>query len=359
MPRHFASTAAIFAALILFYAGTAPVRAVMLSPGDIVVGVRVPGEGGALFRINPMTGDRTVITSSDVGSGLNLQVSDGICLDTDGTLLISNSGDFGVGRVMRVDPLTGNRTVVSASNGSPVVGTGPSIVEPHWMDIDAQNRILLATKDGVLRIDPLTGNRTLLSGVGAGNGPAFGDTVVGIDQESDGTILVSTLSRNVGAVLRVDPNTGDRSILSDATHGSGPAYLQASIVLQGNSIFATTLIPDIALIETSTGDRTTVSGNTVGVGPSLGLSYGIAIDANGQLLVSTTSSLIIRVDPITGNRTIVSDNGVGTGPTFFESYGIFVVPSVPEPSSIVLVCAGMIGLALVGYRQRAMLRACG
>lgn len=353
MPRLVAA-ALVFTSLCFGLADPVSVRAVMLSPGDIVVGGQQVTGVFALYLVNPVSGDRTIISSHSVGNGPDLGLPVGIFLDTNGSLLVS--GDSSPGRIIRVDPLTGNRTVVSSASGSPVVGTGPGIFEPQFLDVDDQNRILLATRDGLLRIDPVSGDRTLLSGLGVGNGPAFGENLAGIDQEADRTILVSTVSSGnpgAGAVFRVDPLTGDRTILSDAMHGSGPAFLEAGIVLHGDSIFSATLSPNIASIDAITGNRTTVSGTSVGIGPALGISFGIAIEQSGNLLVTDAFNRIYRVDPITGNRTIMSGSGVGNGPVFGNMYGIFVVPSVPEPTTILPFTIALLGfVAYVGRRRR-------
>jgi len=354
MPR-FIAVAVALTSLCFGLADPDSVLAVTLSPGDIVVaGLPVESGPGALFHVDPVTGDRTIISSGTVGIGANIASPFGVFLDTDGTLLVSDQERHeGIaGRVIRVDPLTGNRTVISGTSGSLVVGTGPDIFVAGFVDLDPQGRILLPTKDGVLRIDPLSGDRTLLSGVGAGNGPAFGENVVGIDQDADGTILVSTLSPGAGAIFRVDPKTGDRSIVSDSMHGSGPVYLQTGIVVQGNSIFAATLVLDLARIDAMTGDRATVSGNSVGVGPSMGISWGVATEQSSDLLVSQSSGQIIRVDPLTGNRTMVSGSGVGNGPAIGEAYGILVVPNVPEPATIVLFAIALLGFVTHVARRR-------
>lgn len=73
-----------------------------------------------------------------------------------------------------------------------------------------------------------------------------------------------------------------------------------------------------------------------------------------------TWDILTAIGPVSGDtrtlqwfNTQVSTSGGtlaffdGTSPGSFQAI-------VPEPSSIVLACAGMIGLALVGYRQRAM-----
>jgi hypothetical protein len=70
----------------------------------------------------------------------------------------------------------------------------------------------------------VTGDRTLVTGIGVGTGPFFGGDGGQIGVAADGTLyeggfLASTL-------VQVDPATGNRTILSDATHGTGPLFKQ-------------------------------------------------------------------------------------------------------------------------------------
>src|SRR5215207_5413697 len=103
----------------------------------------------------------------------------------------------------------------------------------------------------------------------AGGGPDF-ETPTGLAVEADGKLLFTDLS--LLAVVRVDPSSGDRTIVSDAGTGSGPDF-QSPINL--------------------------------------------AVEAGGQLVVVDTGlSAVLRVDPASGDRTVVSDANTGTGPSF-------------------------------------------
>jgi DNA-binding beta-propeller fold protein YncE len=70
----------------------------------------------------------------------------------------------------------------------------------------------------------------------------------------------------------------------------------------------------VILVDPVTGSQTTVS-----AGGSLGGLWGIALDANGDILVAATSTGIIRIAPSTGGQTIVS-----TGGSFVAPQGIAV-----------------------------------
>jgi hypothetical protein len=75
-------------------------------------------------------------------------------------------------------------------------------------------------------MDPVTGVHSVVSGASVGVGPTGFPT--GIAVEANGTILLGLPSPDNGvtsdALLLVDPVTGDRTVLSDATHGAGPLF---------------------------------------------------------------------------------------------------------------------------------------
>jgi uncharacterized protein YjbI with pentapeptide repeats len=118
-----------------------------------------------------------------------------------------------------VDPATGNRSIVSDLNN----GTGPALSAPGGIVVDADGSLLVVdlVLRAVLRIDPATGDRSLVSGGGIGDGPAFSGPV-GIAVQANGSILVT--DNLLPALFAVDPDSGDRVILADATAGGGSDF---------------------------------------------------------------------------------------------------------------------------------------
>jgi sugar lactone lactonase YvrE len=82
------------------------------------------------------------------------------------------------------------------------------------------------------------------------------------------------------AILRVDPITGDRSVLSDSKHGTGNV--------------------------------------------SLYYPYSVRVDASGQIIVADYYNGIIRVDPSTGNRVLISSSSRGTGPSCYYAVDLVI-----------------------------------
>ena len=55
--------------------------------------------------------------------------------------------------------------------------------------------------------------------------------------------------------------------------------------------------------------------DSIGSGPGFVTPFGIAIEADGSLVVTDPDlEAVVRVDPISGDRTIISDANTGSGP---------------------------------------------
>ena len=160
---------------------------------------------------------------------------------------------------------------------------------------------------GLLLIDPTTGNRTILSDNTVGSGPAFSG-VVGITTAADGSLLVtaeggipnSNGGTSTGVLYRVDPSTGNRTIISSSSANSGPF----SYYVEGRSFGSSILMSggDIVSVNPATGNRTIVSGASRGSGEQI-FSYGFSI-VGTDLFVANGD--ILKVDTLTGNRAVVS-----------------------------------------------------
>ena len=248
-----------------------------LNTGDILVTDWNAGTGtrGALFRVNPSTGARIVL--SDFGSGANQAVNPyGVAVESSGNILVTDAdaGSSGRGVLFRVDPTTGARTVLSNFGSGANQG-----VNPVGVAVESSGNILVIDwlagtdyKGALFRVDPTTGARTVLSDFGSGANQ--GVEPVGVAVESSGNILVIDWDAGTnerGALFRVDPNTGARTVLSDFG-----------------------------------------SGDNQGAEPS-----GVAVESSGNILVTDPNAgtggfgALFRVNPTTGARTVLSNFGSG------------------------------------------------
>ena len=84
---------------------------------------------------------------------------------------------------------------------------------PRGIAVEASGDLVVVDTglDAVVRVDPVTGDRTIVSDAGTGTGPAF-NSPRGIAVEASGDLVV--VDSDLDAVFRVDPVTGDRSLVS-------------------------------------------------------------------------------------------------------------------------------------------------
>jgi len=135
----------------------------------------------------------------------------GIAVEATGQLLVAETQ-----RVMRVDPDSGATTVLADAT----TGRGPPCGALAGLAVEATAQLVVIdhvrptqgdTRGRVLRVDPSSGARTIIADATRGNGPPF-DSLVGIALEATGEFVVVDAVFN--AVLRVDARRGDRAMIS-------------------------------------------------------------------------------------------------------------------------------------------------
>jgi sugar lactone lactonase YvrE len=265
---------------------------------------------------------------------------------TAGTLIVS---DTNADAIFAVDPANGKRMLVSKFN---VRGSGPEIALPRGIILDSSNNIYVVNTSpvvAIIKIDPVTGNRTTVSSstAGVGTGPNF-LTPSGIAIRSDGKLIVSDTGGTNGnagsdAIFVVDPATGNRTILSDdVTPNTTNALTSASALLihstLGILVSDNALTDAITKIDGTTGEKTVFSSNTVPNGTNpISTPAGLAEDADQSiLLVEQGNRQLLRLNTSTGARTVVASfpstdtfEGVAVGTS-----GIFVTKTSPNPDQI-------------------------
>lgn len=174
----------------------------------------------------------------------------------------------------------------------------------------------------LLRVDSETGDRTLLSDFGdPGQGP-LGQSMRRVASENDGFLVVDPFvgTDGLGALFRVDGTTGQRQLLSDlGDPGQGPTgSFPIGVAVEASGSILVTDFSVLALfrIDPSTGERTILSDfSDPGQGPLGGIPIDAAIDSTGRVLVADQNAgtgvlgAIFEVDVVTGARTILSDFG--------------------------------------------------
>lgn len=222
-----------------------------------------------LVQVNSLTGDRSILsagsnTSLQRGSGSNFDRPKGIARDSQGAFVVADSGSSNP-KIVRVNPVSGDRVILASSS----VGTGVNLVSPYGIAIEAGGNLIISDTglNAVLRIDPTTGNRTVLSGAAAGTGPAF-NSLRGISALRDGRIAVT--DAGLGAVMLVDAVTGNRVVVSSSAVGSGPTFVSPCGIAenwQGHLLVVDNSTASVFKVNPNTGNRTEVSSSFLGKGP--------------------------------------------------------------------------------------------
>jgi hypothetical protein len=341
--------------------------AVDLRPGDILVSDQGPDTEPAVFHVDPATGDRTIASSPSVGSGPVWAQLTSIAVTSQNVFVSETdfSGSVALGTVYRIDPADGSREVLS----SPVIGNGPDLAHTPAMIVGNRGLLFLTDQlfstNRLMSVDRLSGDRSIVSSSGFGTGTNFLGAIEDAAHDRDGDLLVNTR----GTVYLVDVDTGDREVISssDISMKVGGGVDIGS--LRGMDIEAsrTTLVAvdrscrSVLRVDIATGYRSLVSTGAascyvpVGTGPGMQVPVDVSVEPSGTLIVAEQfNSRIIRVDPTTGDRELVSASGLrGSGPGFDHLHQIAVVrpgpvPSLGGPSALSVAFYALVILGILG-----------
>ncbi|HEY4312374.1 MAG TPA: hypothetical protein VGN12_23195 [Pirellulales bacterium] len=174
----------------------------------------------------------------------------------------------------------------------------------------------------LIAVDPNTAATSVVSANAAGTGPSLafgpdGSYISYITQQNDGSLLVvdDSLVDSFGGpgadesrIYRVDPNTGNRSLILDVTGTTADKVINAARQV-GNTIFATTNA-GLETVDPSTSVVTPIA--TPGLATASPL-YGLT-NVGNQIYVAGRTDFY-KVDATTGAATAFSGPAAGTGPT--------------------------------------------
>jgi sugar lactone lactonase YvrE len=336
----------------------APAAAAQLEPGDIVVvDPEVPPLGRALlFTVDPETGGRTVIADFGTGSPNAVAVeADGDVLVTDtdaGTDPSGGATEWGALYRLRFDASGLTRTIVTDFGEGP--GTGRN---PRAVTVDEDGQILVVNGNGgtgnravLVRVDPGTGARTVVSDFGNSAQGSLGVEPRGVAVDANGQIFVIDAqagTSGLGELVRVDPKTGARTPVSNFGAGTPPGSNPVAVAVEssGQVLVADEGHPSttprglLFRVDPQTGTRTVLSdlntGANTGQEPA-----GIAVEADGRILVvdkhagALNRGMLFRVDPRSGDRELLSDFGAGEN-AGGDPLAVAVVP--PQHGTLVVV----------------------
>lgn len=342
----------------VFTPGGAPTLTLVVDP-DAGSGVDPGGAGrGALFRVDQTTGERRVV--SDFGNPVQGAVGDnpvGVAFDGSGEILVTDldagSSEFR-GALFTVDPLTGDRRILSdfgVSNDSRLLGR-----DPFGVALEASGSILVTDpqagtnfRGALFRIDPSTGDRARIVDFGTRlfRGDRLGIDPLGVAVEPSSQILVIDANAGTGfrgALFRVHPFFRFREIITDFGEGE-PGVLGRSPVGVAVDTTERILITDadagpglkgaLFIVERDGGGRRVLSDFSNDLQGELGdFPVGVAVEDSGKILVADADpepgdrGLLFQVNRVSGQRTVVSDFSVGEPDVLGRApQGVVVLPA--------------------------------
>ncbi len=318
--------------MVLSLAGIA--TAGSIAAGDLIV---VDRGNGTLDDVNPTTGASTVIATG-------FSNPQGVVINSQGTIFVS---DIGTHTIDEVNPTSGIVTTYSGGG----VGSGTALDRPFEMAFSASGTLYVAdgqansASTNVIAIAS-NGNRVVVAGNNGSTTNVFAQSLAGLTiNPASGNLYVSTASGHT--IYQVTPGGVVTTVYSNTTL---PAEPQGLALKAGQILFANggTASPAVYSVDPTTQMATIVSKDfTPNSSDDL---FGLAVGGNGTIYATSVSTpdVIYAINPTTGNANVIAGNGVG-GTTFGAlSLGIAVYPNIattiPEPSSVVLLAMGILGL---------------
>ena len=148
--------------------------------GAIFIGVNGDCGRRAIYRVNPVTGYRTLLsdfTNPAQGAVVDLSSSGGLAVEHSGAILANSGGASPRNLLLRIDPISGNRTVVSDFDNP---AQGPLGVNLAGVALQRSGQVIVGAPDpttgrnNLFRVNPQTGRRVLFSDcANPGQGPSF------------------------------------------------------------------------------------------------------------------------------------------------------------------------------------------
>jgi len=281
-------------------------------------GVSGPGLGGEVLTVNSGV-QGTLTTNSSPAGGPGLDAPSDMAFLPGGNIVIADEGLSGRRPdVVEVDKDTGARTLISG-NGR---GSGPALGFPASLAVEASGDILVADQGGprtqLLRITPATGDRVVLSANGTGTGPALSGASVGL---ANGVIY---LMDQAGEIMSVNAVTGARTLISGPARGTGPGFFTPVSMTSDSATSVVVLDMDqpagagqglgaLIRVDLATGNRTLLSSDAAPVGgqqfdTSIDVQYDACEKAFYVLEPGFGTSIepgrVLKVDAATGARTL-------------------------------------------------------
>lgn len=368
-------------------------------PVDMALDVDAGGNGrllivdtglDELLAVDLDDGARTSLSKVAIGEGPVITRPGALVVDTlaepAGRVLVLDQQE---GAMMAVDLATSERAVVSGAG----TGSGQDFDNPQAVTLDvytglfgqasvASRAVVADPSAGVLlAVDLASGARTVLSGESVGSGPAFGQPRAVIFDAGDEVAGVAArflvVDAELGALFAVDAATGNRSVISDASTGTGPdlgAPVSVTLELDAAGPTGRALVLDsnpaaLVAVDLETGAREEISGPSTGDGAPLNAPLSVtlelrkaaapmppmdedapdagpapAYEPTGYALVAHAGAgAVLAIELTTGRRTELFATGIGKGPVLDQPRAVWLDP---EHERMVIADQGLDALVL-------------
>jgi hypothetical protein len=170
----------------------------------------------AVVKVDLATGNRSVVSSASVGTGVNIVTDQSMTLSVDATETYAYISNWNTDEITQIEIASGNRIVVSSS----IVGTGTnmSYVTDTLVSSDGQTLYVSDSPLGTLfAIDIATGNRTVLASAGVGTGVSLTGIGFIVPDLNNGFVYAGVS----GKILQIELANGNRTVVFDGGIGNG------------------------------------------------------------------------------------------------------------------------------------------
>ncbi len=284
--------------------------------GGSCSGIGLAGSGGCggVLELDPSTGAVSVVSSNAqpinvLGNTEYFNQVNGVAVAPNGDIIVEDWGGCGgCGKIISVDPSTGQETLISPKQGQKEL-----MGYPQGLALDGNDAFVAdanghggpcgsgpnAGCGGIIEVNLTTGVQTLLSSdTTPMTSDLYVDGVENIAVDSDGMLLVTDAGG--GDILQVAPSTGDASVFASnaGQANASTQYLSAPIGIS--------IAPDGTIVVADPGAFLSNCGGSYCPGGA-----------------------IIEVNPSTRQETLISDNPMQTDPAdqlFTYPWGALVVP---------------------------------
>ncbi|WP_428264907.1 hypothetical protein [Haliangium sp.] len=320
-----------------------------------------------VLSVDLSDGARTVLTAVALGVGPELGAPRDMLYDapTNRVIIVDQQDDDLIG----VDLNTSARMLLAAGDGDPSFGAPVTLSYDFYLGLAVQaispNAVVVVdtTRQVLYSVNLSTGALTVLSGAARGEGPAFTEPMgVAFDPGDAGNSVPSrflVVDKTNDALYAVDPATGNRSVVSDGATGTGdplddPVAVMLEMGPSGRTGRALVLTFDpgaLIAVDLVSGDRTVLSSATVGSGVELidepfsmvtefepGASNGSYVPTGSIIVTQRSNNVMLAIRLEDGRRTPLYDSQPnGKGPPFDTPRAIW---QIPENNTMLVVDEG-------------------